>query len=171
MRPYFETMDPLGRDLKEKELKDGEENARLIAEEENKVAEAVQKVKDAGIPAEKIHGRGEKTALERIEMLVDPGTFLPLNTLYDPCFNEEGTTGVVNGVGQIAGRYAKEQQDYEKKVADRTEKAKVTGKKPCGREPKPPTPGPQPTDQVNLTDEQSRFMPTSGGGFEQAYNA
>ena len=72
---------------------------------------------------------------------------------------------------RAAERYAKEQQDYEKKVADRTEKAKVTGKKPRGREPKPPTPGPQPTDQVNLTDKQSRIMPTSGGGFEQAYNA
>jgi IS5 family transposase len=31
--------------------------------------------------------------------------------------------------------------------------------------------GPQATDQVNLTDEESRIMPTSGGGFEQAYNA
>jgi transposase len=72
---------------------------------------------------------------------------------------------------RAAERYAKEQQDYEKKVADRTEKAKVTGQNPRGREPKPPTPGPQPTDQVNLTDEQSRIMPTSGGGFEQAYNA
>ncbi len=28
-----------------------------------------------------------------------------------------------------------------------------------------------PTDQVNLTDEDSRIMPVPGGGFEQAYNA
>ncbi len=27
------------------------------------------------------------------------------------------------------------------------------------------------TDQVNLTDEQSRFMHVAGGGFEQRYNA
>ena len=26
-------------------------------------------------------------------------------------------------------------------------------------------------DQINLTDEESRIMPVSGGGFEQAYNA
>ena len=32
--------------------------------------------------------------------------------------------------------------------------------------------GPRPkTDQVNLTDEESRIMPVSGGGFEQCYNA
>ena len=31
--------------------------------------------------------------------------------------------------------------------------------------------GPGPTDQVNLTDEESRIMPAAGGGFEQCYNA
>jgi hypothetical protein len=31
--------------------------------------------------------------------------------------------------------------------------------------------GPRPTDQINLTDEESRIMPISGGGFEQCYNA
>jgi hypothetical protein len=31
--------------------------------------------------------------------------------------------------------------------------------------------GPGPTDQVNLTDEDSRIMKVAGGGFEQCYNA
>jgi hypothetical protein len=31
--------------------------------------------------------------------------------------------------------------------------------------------GPLPTDQVNLTDEESRIMPVAGGGFEQCDNA
>jgi hypothetical protein len=35
--------------------------------------------------------------------------------------------------------------------------------------PKAPTPAPQDKDQVNFTDEESRLMPGSGGGFEQAY--
>jgi DDE superfamily endonuclease len=30
---------------------------------------------------------------------------------------------------------------------------------------------PRPTDQVNLTDEESLIMPVAGGGFEQCYNA
>ena len=34
-----------------------------------------------------------------------------------------------------------------------------------------PTPEPKEKDQVNLTDEESRIMPISGGGFEQCYNA
>ena len=34
-----------------------------------------------------------------------------------------------------------------------------------------PTGGVRDKDQINLTDEESRIMPVSGGGFEQAYNA
>src|SRR5436190_3017160 len=37
--------------------------------------------------------------------------------------------------------------------------------------PTPPLDGPQPKDQINLTDEDSRIMPVAGGGFEQCYNA
>ena len=40
-----------------------------------------------------------------------------------------------------------------------------------GGVPQPPVEGPLPTDQVNLTDEESRIMPVAGGGFEQCYNA
>lgn len=47
----------------------------------------------------------------------------------------------------------------------------MRGKKPRGREPKPQQAGPRNTDPVNLTDEESRIMPVSGGGFEQCYNA
>jgi hypothetical protein len=52
----------------------------------------------------------------------------------------------------------------------RQAKQKRTGEKPGGRAPKEPEPGPHDKDQVNFTDEESRIMPVSGGGFEQAYN-
>lgn len=68
-------------------------------------------------------------------------------------------------------RHAREQAAYEEKVAARAKKAEETGKKAKGKAPKPPTPGPLPKDQVNLTDEESRIMPVSGGGFEQSFNA
>ncbi len=68
-------------------------------------------------------------------------------------------------------RQETEQEAYEAKVAERRGKEKATGKKTRGKEPKPPEVGPQEKDQVNLTDEESRIMPVSGGGFEQAYNA
>ncbi len=72
---------------------------------------------------------------------------------------------------RAAERYAKEKEIYEKKMAKRKVKEQASGKKPRGREPKPPEPGPGKGDQVNLTDEDSRIMPTPGGSFEQAYNA
>ncbi|MBW1858205.1 MAG: glutaconyl-CoA decarboxylase subunit alpha, partial [Deltaproteobacteria bacterium] len=63
-------------------------------------------VKNAGIPAEKIKQRGQTTVWERIEHLVDPGTWCPLHTLYNPLFNEEGTTGVIDGLAKINGKWA-----------------------------------------------------------------
>jgi hypothetical protein len=68
-------------------------------------------------------------------------------------------------------RHARERAAYEAKVAARDAKAAQTGKKLGGRVPQPPVEGPLPSDQVNLTDEESRIMPMAGGGFEQCYNA
>ena len=68
-------------------------------------------------------------------------------------------------------RYARERAEYEAKMAAREAKAAETGKKPGGRVPQPPMEGALPTDQVNLTDGESRIMPMAGGGFEQCYNA
>ena len=71
---------------------------------------------------------------------------------------------------RAAERFAKEQEDYKTRLAARKAKEKETGKKPKGRPPKPPEPGPKSKDQVNLTDTDSRIMPSPGGSFEQAYN-
>ena len=68
-------------------------------------------------------------------------------------------------------RHARERAEYEARMAEREAKAAQTGKKPGGRAPKPPVEGPLGTDQVNLTDEESRIMPVADGGFEQCYNA
>ncbi|MCI1047858.1 IS1182 family transposase [Caballeronia zhejiangensis] len=67
-------------------------------------------------------------------------------------------------------RFEDEQKDYEAKVA-RREAQRRTGKKPRGKDPKPPKGGAKERDQINLTDEESRIMPVSSGGFEQGYNA
>ena len=68
-------------------------------------------------------------------------------------------------------RYERELAEHQAKLAAREAKNKTTGKKPGGKPPQPPVEGPLPTDQINLTDEESRIMPVSGGGFEQCYNA
>jgi glutaconyl-CoA decarboxylase len=63
-------------------------------------------VKNAGIPAEKIHQRGGMTIYDRLEYLVDEGSWNPLHTLYNPTENVEGCTGVVDGLGKIEGKWA-----------------------------------------------------------------
>jgi hypothetical protein len=68
-------------------------------------------------------------------------------------------------------RYERERAEHAAKLAAREAKTAATGKKPGGKPPAPPVEGPRPKDQINLTDEDSRIMPASGGGFEQAYNA
>jgi len=69
-------------------------------------------------------------------------------------------------------RYQAEQADYEAKRRAREEKARRTGRKPRGRPPEPPTPGPRDSDQYNFTDSDSRIMKNSTNqGVDQHYNA
>jgi len=68
-------------------------------------------------------------------------------------------------------RYAREKAEFDEKMSKRQAKEKETGKRPRGKEPSAPESGVKDTDQINLTDEESRIMPVSGGGFEQCYNA
>lgn len=88
---------------------------------------------------------------------------------------EKRLSGIAAAKAEIekraAERHAREQATYEKKVAERAKKEQETGKKTKGKQPKPPKTGPTAKDQVNLTDEESRIMSISGGGFEQSFNA
>lgn len=67
-------------------------------------------------------------------------------------------------------RFEQAQAEFERKQAQREAAKRETGKQARGKAPKPPEAGPRAKDQVNLTDEQSRIMPTAAG-FQQAYNA
>ncbi|MGZ4995975.1 MAG: IS1182 family transposase [Methylobacter sp.] len=70
---------------------------------------------------------------------------------------------------RVKERDEQAQKDYQEKLA-RREALRVAGKKPRGKEPKAPEIGPQAKDQINLTDEESRIMP-SANGVVQGYNA
>ena len=73
--------------------------------------------------------------------------------------------------GRARERHAREKAEHDARMAAREARTAETGKKPRGKPPAPPTEGPLPTDQVNLTDAELRIMPAAGGGFEQGYNA
>ena len=63
MRQYFAKMTPIGRALKESERERDAPNALEIAKVEEGVVQAIEKRNMAGIPAEKVRKRGEKTRI------------------------------------------------------------------------------------------------------------
>ncbi|MCB2186516.1 MAG: glutaconyl-CoA decarboxylase subunit alpha [Deltaproteobacteria bacterium] len=105
MHSYFKNMPQFGKALTDKKREKAAENRRQIEEAEARVAQEVERVQNAGLPAEKIRSRGQMTVWDRIEYLVEPGTFRPLHTLYNPKLNEEGTTGVIDGLAKISGKW------------------------------------------------------------------
>ena len=81
---------------------------------------------------------------------------------------EQRLQALADAKTKIAERDQQAQQEYADKVA-RREAQREAGQKPRGKEPKAPETGPKAKDQINLTDEESRIMP-SHEGFVQAYN-
>lgn len=58
------------------------ENFELIREQKEIIAQEVRRVENSGIPAEKIHKRGIMTIYDRLDYMVDEGTWIPLHTFY-----------------------------------------------------------------------------------------
>ncbi len=106
MKPYFEKMPDIGKALKKGQIKRTEENLNQLKLAEEQISLEVDKVKNAGFNTEKINARGQMTVWQRLEYLVDPGTWCPLHMLYNPADNTEGTTNVIDGLGRISGRWA-----------------------------------------------------------------
>ncbi len=106
MKSYFEHMDTFGKELKAGRIKRAVDSKTQLEEAEAGIASEKKRVEEAGFPTEKINARGWMTVWQRIEYLVDAGSWTPLHTLYNPLDNSEGTTNVVDGLAKIEGRWA-----------------------------------------------------------------
>ena len=105
MKPYFTKMDDIGKPLRPAQLERMQANVAQAESVMKEIDAEVERIKNFGIPAEKVHERGEMTVWDRIEYIVDPGTFCPLHTIFDPENEESGSTGVVDGLARIAGKW------------------------------------------------------------------
>jgi len=105
MRPYFAKMDDIGKPLRLAQKERMKANVEQIETIMREIDAEVERIKNFGIPVDLVHKRGEMTVWERIEYVVDPGTFCPLHTIYDPENEESGSTGVVDGLARIAGKW------------------------------------------------------------------
>lgn len=106
MRPYFESMPKFGTPLSDRQIETSKESLQEIQAVEKALEEEILKVKNAGMPLEQLNARGQMSVWQRIDYLVEPGTWTPLHTIYNPLDNNYGTTGVVDGLGKINGRWA-----------------------------------------------------------------
>lgn len=105
MRQYFEKMDDLGKPLIPANIERMKQNVVRIDEIMAEIDHEIDRIKNFGVSTEELHKRGEMTVWERIEYLVDPGTFTPLHTIYDPDNEESGQTNVVDGLARINGKW------------------------------------------------------------------
>ena len=100
MPRYFQNMPTVG-----KAVRPNPENvAELKAVEEDIHAKIVAALA-AGKKDEDMNAKGQMTAMQRVSMLVDPGTWCPLNSLYNPQDNKNGSTSIIKGLGRVNGKW------------------------------------------------------------------
>ena len=91
MPRYFEHMPQVGKPMK----KANPENEAQLKAIEAEIHELIKAAQSAGRSDESLNESGQLTALQRVEKLVEPGTFRPLNTLYNPEGNKNGSVSIV----------------------------------------------------------------------------
>ena len=73
---------------------------------EDELEKELSEILASGRSDESLNKSGQMTAMQRLEILVDNGSFFPMNSLYNPAGNEDGSTGVITGLGKIHDKWA-----------------------------------------------------------------
>ena len=101
MPSYFQNMPIVG----DKAVRPNAENvAELKAIEEDIHAEIIKGLEN-GKADKDLNDKGILTAMQRIALLVDAGTWCPLNSLFNPENNKTGTTTIIKGLGRVNGKW------------------------------------------------------------------
>ena len=100
MPRYFQNMPVVG-----KPVRANEENANELRAIEEEIHGKIVDVLSSGKSDEDMNKKGQLTAMQRVSLLVDPGTWCPLNSLYNPQDNKNGSTSIVKGLGRVNGKW------------------------------------------------------------------
>ena len=102
MPGYFRNMPMIGEDLYMPDP-DNEEQLKKI---EAEITGLKNKALDAGRSDESLNESGQLTPMQRINALIDLGTWCPLDSIYNPEGNASGSTSIVKGLGRVNGKWA-----------------------------------------------------------------
>ena len=102
MPKYFQEMPTIGKPL----VAPKQENADALKEIEKDIHAKIEEILAKGITTEeKLNERGQLSAMQRINALVDAGTWCPLNSLFNPEDNKMGSANIINGLGRVNGKW------------------------------------------------------------------
>lgn len=102
MPSYFQNMNTIGAPLDTPNVDNEAELKKIETELEQELAGVLA----SGRTDESLNKSGQMTAQQRLNLLVDKGSFFPLNSLYNPGDNEDGSTGIIIGLGKIHDKWA-----------------------------------------------------------------
>ena len=100
MPRYFQNMPVVG-----KPVRANAENAAELKAVEDEIHDKIDAAIAAGKSDEDINAKGQMTAMQRVALLVDEGTWCPLNSLYNPEGNKNGSTSIIKGLGRVNGKW------------------------------------------------------------------
>ena len=102
MPGYFQNMPTVGKPL----VNANPENVESLKAVENDIHAKIEQILANGIVTEeKLNARGQLSAMQRINSLIDAGTWCPLNSLFNPEDNKMGSTNIINGLGRVGGKW------------------------------------------------------------------
>ncbi|MBR0090799.1 MAG: glutaconyl-CoA decarboxylase subunit alpha [Lachnospiraceae bacterium] len=102
MPGYFRQMPQIGSALSRRD----EENEKAIRAIEDEIRQLAESAIAEGRSDESLAKSGQLSAMQRIRKLVDAGSWCPLNSLYNPYDNANGSTSVLKGIGKVNGKWA-----------------------------------------------------------------
>ena len=102
MPGYFQNMPVIGAAV---DTPNADNEAELRKVEEDILSE-VNAILASGRSDESLNEAGQMTALQRLDVLLDAGSWCPLNSLLNPASNKDGSTGVITGLGKIRDKWA-----------------------------------------------------------------
>ena len=100
MPGYFQNMPVVT-----KPLRPNPENEAELKQIETEIEKLAADALAAGKSDADMNAKGQMTAMQRVQLLVDEGTWCPLNTIYNPAGNKTGSVSIVKGLGRVNGKW------------------------------------------------------------------